>query len=99
MFAFLDLSMLGSLDFLMFACLHVWMSAFLDVCMFAFFDVWMTDPPAGPSCPRAPLRVAPGRQVLVFAHRRVGAASLSFLAGGWGVPGLPSPPGRRPPHF
>ena len=61
------------------------MFAFLDVCMFAclqFFDVWMTDPAAGPRCPRAPLRVAPGRQVLVFADRRAGAASLSFLAGG-----------------
>ena len=68
------------------------MFAFLDVCMFAFFDVWMTDPAAGPRSPRAPLRVAPGRQVLVFADRRAGAASLSFLAGGG--PARPPKPSR-----
>ena len=40
-----------------------------------------TDPSAGPRCPRAPPRVAPGRQVLVPEDRRAGAAALSSWLG------------------
>ena len=40
-----------------------------------------TGPSAGPRCPKAPPRVAPGRQVLVPEDRRAGAAALSLWLG------------------
>ena len=40
-----------------------------------------TNPSGGPRCPKAPPRVAPGRQVLVPEDRRAGAAALSSWLG------------------
>ena len=40
-----------------------------------------TDPSAGPRCPRAPLWVTLGRQVLLPEHGRAEAAALSSWLG------------------